>query len=539
MRERLLLNAGMLTMDPDRPRAAALVLVGDRIGYVGDVDGARAFAHPGATETDLGGAFVVPGFNEAHNHMIGFGLTLAQVDCRFPTVESIAEIQAAIGERAARTPTGAWVLARGYDDNKLAERRHPSRGDLDAVAPDHPVFLVNGSGHLAVANTAALRMAGITARTPDPQGGQVVHDETGEPTGLLLETAQELIRPHIPRPTGDDLVDALSLCGERYLAAGITSSQTAGVNSAAELTAHQVASLERGLPLRTSLMIGQPLLPRVAELGMRGGLGDHRLRVGPIKFFSDGSLIGRTAAVTEPFLEDPRPDNLGLEMMPQDELDAVVRQAHDAGYQVATHAIGDRAIGMVLDAYERALAAGPRPDHRHRIEHCGILRPDLIARLAAMGVLAVSQPIFIPEYGDGFLRHLGRDRCQLTYPFRSLLDGGVTLVFSSDCPVSAFEPLKGIQAAVEERTGSGSPYAPAEALTVEEAIRAYTVAGAHATFEEHQKGALKPGMLADLAVLAHDPATVPPSEIAAVPVLATIVGGETVYEAAMVGASSS
>jgi predicted amidohydrolase YtcJ len=277
-------------------------------------------------------------------------------------------------------------------------------------------------------------------------------------------------------------------------------------------------------------MIGRPLLPLVDDLGLMTGLGDHRLRIGPIKLFSDGSLIGRTAAVFEPFLEDPRPDNLGLEMMPQDELDAVVKQAHDAGFQVATHAIGDRAIHMVLTAYERALAANPRPDHRHRIEHCGICRPDLIERIARGGVLPVSQPIFIPEYGDGFLRHLGHERCQLTYPFKSFLDAGVNLVFSSDCPVSAFEPLKGIQAAVEEQTGSGQPYAPAEAISVEEAIRRYTVAGALASFEEHDKGSVAVGKLADFAVLERDPATVPPSEIANVRVLATIIGGETVYE---------
>jgi predicted amidohydrolase YtcJ len=297
------------------------------------------------------------------------------------------------------------------------------------------------------------------------------------------------------------------------------------------VAAYQVARDAGELMLRTNLMIRDNLLPHLAGLGLRGRFGDDRLRIGPVKLFSDGSLIGRTAAVFEPFLEDPRPDNLGLEMMPQEELDDVVWRAHSAGYQVATHAIGDRAIAMVLDAYERALDRLPRADHRHRIEHCGILRPELIRRLAALRALAVSQPIFVSDYGDGFRRHLGEERIRLTYPFRSLLDAGVTLVFSSDCPVSPFAPLKGMRDAVCERTGSGASYAPREALTVEEALRCYTVAGAYASFEEDRKGQIKPGMLADLAVLAQDPHEVEPAKLADIPVTLTMVGGRVIHEA--------
>ncbi len=531
MRERLFLNGDFRTMNHSAPVASAVVTADDRIVYVGDIVGARAYAHAGAEEIDLGGAFVAPGFIEAHNHMIGFGLTLGDIDARFPTVRSIADLCAAIGRRATETPSGSWILARGYDDNKLAERRHPTRQDLDAVAPSHPVFLVNGSGHMAVANSLALGLAKVGGSTASPQGGHIVLDDAGEPTGLLQETAQELVRRQIPKPTRDDMAHALRRCGQHYLAAGITSSHTAGVNGADEMAAHHLVTFDGSLPLRTYLMIGRPLLGLVEDLGLRTGLGDERLRIGPIKLFSDGSLIGRTAAVFEPFLEDPRPDNLGLEMMPQEELDETVRRAHDAGFQVATHAIGDRAIHMVLSAYERALAANPRPDHRHRIEHCGICRPELIERLARGRFLAVSQPIFVTEYGDGFLRHLGRERCALTYPFRSLLNAGVDLVFSSDCPVSAYEPLKGIQAAVTEQTGSGQPYTPAEAISVEEGIRLYTIAAARASFEETDKGSIEVGKLADFAILAHDPATVEPTRIADVQVLATVVGGATVYEA--------
>jgi predicted amidohydrolase YtcJ len=518
-------------MNPSVPRVDAVVTSGDWIVFAGSIEDARSIARPNAEEVDLAGAFMIPGFNEAHNHMIMTGLGLDRIDCTYPGVTSIAQIVELVRRKALDTPPGEWIRARGYDDNKLVEKRHPTRHDLDAVTPHHPVVLVNGSGHMCVANSFALRLAGINESTGDPQGGHIVHDGNGEPTGLLQETAQRLLEPHIPSTTIEDMVTALERVTSSYAAAGISSSTTAGINTEQEFAAHQLAT-ERGVNrLRTYMMIGQPMLDVVDALGVKTGFGDDRLRIGPAKFFADGSLIGRTAAVFEPFLNDPRDDNLGLEMMPQDELDRVVKQAHDAGFQVATHAIGDRGIDMVMTAYERALAENPRADARHRIEHCGICRPEFFGRLRENNFIAVSQPIFIPEYGDGFLRHLGEERAVLTYPFRTFLNAGVHLVFSSDCPVSAFEPLKGIQAAVEEKTGSGADYVPAEAIGVHEAIRLYTVEGAYASFEDDHKGMIAPGYLADFTILAHDPADGPVSEIARTPVLGTVIGGEFVYQA--------
>lgn len=522
-------NATVLTMNPEQPAAEAVVVDSGRIIFVGGNDEARDHARSGARAVDLAGQTLIPGFNEAHNHMISFGLGLAQIDTGYPTVRSVAAIRAAFAARARETAPDRWVRGRGYDDNKLDERRHPTRHDLGAAVPHGPAIVTNASGHLSVVNSRALALAGIGPNTPDPQGGQIVRDEHGEPTGLLLETAQGLVTAHIPEPTAAELHEAVRRCCEAYAAAGITSSQDASSISGEEIAAYQDARAAGDLLLRTNLMIRDNLLSHLAALGLRSGFGDDRLRIGPIKFFSDGSLIGRTAAVTEPFLADPRPDNLGLEMMPQDELDERVWRAHSAGFQVATHAIGDRAIGMVLDAYERALARLPRADHRHRIEHCGILRPDLIARLRTNGFIAVSQPVFVSEYGDGFLRHLGEERLRLTYPFATLLDAGVTLTFSSDCPVSAYQPLRGIRDAVCELTGSGAPYVPAEAIGVAEALHAYTVAGAYASFEEGIKGRIAPGMLADFAVLAKDPRTVEPTTLADIPVTMTIVGGEPIY----------
>ncbi|MHB8645865.1 MAG: amidohydrolase [Thermomicrobiales bacterium] len=530
LHDTLFLNGTVLTMNPVHPEAEAVLVRGDRIVAVGFADEMRALAAPGARIVDLAGRTLLPGFNEAHNHMLSFGLSLAQVDCRAPGCATIPELQQRVAARAAETPGGAWVLGCGYDDQSLAERRHPTRYDLDAVAPDHSVVITNASGHLCVANSRALALSGITGDTEPPEGGGIVRGADGNPTGLLLETAQELVTDLIPEPTEDELVEALGHCAERYLAAGITSSADANVHTNTQFRAFQRAAATGINPLRTTLMLREHLLPHLTETGIRTGFGSDRLRCGPIKLFIDGSLIGRTAAVTQPFLHDPDPHNLGLTMMSEEVFQGYVMDAHAAGWQIAVHAIGDRGIEMVLDAYERALTAHPRADHRHRIEHCGILRPDLIARIARLGVVVVTQPIFITEYGDSFIRHLGEERAALTYPFWSLLNAGIPMVFSSDCPVSAYEPLKSIQVSVTERTGSGAEYAPAEAINVHDALHAYTVAGAYATFEEHTKGSIAPGMLADFAVLDGDPRHTPPDALAAIPVAMTWIGGELMYE---------
>ncbi len=524
-------NGTILTMDPAQPTVEAFGVIDERIVATGSITDVEAALPRGYRRLDLAGATCLPGFNEAHNHMINFGIVLGQINCRYPAVRSIEEIVQRFAERASQTEPGHWIRGRGYDDNVLAEHRHPTRSDLDRASTVHPLVLTHSSGHMLVANSLALQLAGVTRETPDPPGGHIVRDEHGEPTGLLQENAMELVERVIPAPTLDDMVEALRRCNDAYVAAGITSSQDAGSDHPLQVEAYQRA-VERGvLKLRTSMMIRHQLLPHLLGLGIKQGFGDDRLRIGPVKLFADGSLIGRTAAVSRPFLNDPRPDNYGITIWTQEELDELVWQAHAAGFQVATHAIGDRAIEMVLDAYERALARLPRPDHRHRIEHCGVLRPDLIDRIARLGVLVVSQPIFIAEYGDGFIRHLGLERIQLTYPFRSLLDAGIRLVFSTDCPVSAYQPLRCIQAAVLERTASGRSYALEEAITVEEALPLYTVNGAYATFEEHRKGMLRPGMLADFVVLERDPRTADPEELAELRVLRTVIGGKTVYEA--------
>jgi hypothetical protein len=394
------------------------------------------------------------------------------------------------------------------------------------------VRIRNASGHMCVVNSTALDLAGITRDTEPPFGGAIHIDaSTNEPSGLLQEKAQQLLPRNVGAEEPEALRAALEVGSRAYLAAGVTSSQEAGIFHRNEFQVIQEAWANQRLPLRTYLMLRVQFLDAMEQMGLYTGFGDDRLRIGGLKLLVDGSLIGRTAYVSQPFLEDPRPDNTGLPMYTQAELDELIWRAHSRGWQVAIHAIGDRGIEMCLDGYESALARQPRTDHRHRLEHCGINRPDLIQRMRQLGVIPVGQPPFIIEFGDGFLRHLGRERTQLTYPLRSFLNAGVPVAGSSDSPVSDYRPLFGIRAAVEQRTISGQDYAPGERLSVEEAIALYTRSAAFASFDEQRKGTLSPGKLADLVVLERDPRSVEPAAIDEIRVLATFLGGQSVYEA--------
>jgi predicted amidohydrolase YtcJ len=385
---------------------------------------------------------------------------------------------------------------------------------------------------MCVVNSKALQLARITRATEAPFGGAIhIDTERNEPSGLLQESAQQLLSRTYGAQDKAELRRALDIGSKAYLEAGVTSSQEAGIFHPNEFSVVQEAWQNHRLALRTYLMLRIPFLDAMEHMGIFTGFGDDRLKLGALKLLSDGSLIGRTAAVTQPFLEDPRPDNCGLPSWTQEELDELIWRGHSHGWQVAIHAIGDKAIEMCLDGFLKALQRMPRADHRHRLEHCGILRPDLIRRIKQMGVVPVGQPPFIIEFGDGFLTHLGFQRAQLTYPLRSFLDAEVPLAASSDSPVSDYRPLFGIQAAVDQRTASGQDYAPAERLTPEEAIALYTRAGAYASFDEDRKGTLASGKLADMVVLAADPRAVAPREIGQIRVLSTLIDGEMVYEA--------
>ena len=537
MTDLALVNANVLTMDPSRPRASAVAVAGGRIAALDEV-------RPGSGHVvDLGGATVLPGFNDAHNHMIGFGMSLAEVKLSTPPVGSLDELYAAIARRAETTAPGEWVIGAGYDQNKLGG--HPHRDALDRAAPGRRVWLRHTSGHMCVVNSPVLAALGIDAAAIEVPGGRVAADSGGRPTGLLEERAQLLVGSLVyPYPLAE-LTDAIARAAEVYLKEGVTSCTEAGIgggwvaHSPAELAAYAAARGQGRLAVRVELMTAREVLHPLGahpddnlvaglDLGITTGFGDDWLRLGAVKIFADGSLVGRTAAVHDPYEGS---EGSGYLQADADELTGAIIAAHRSGWQVATHAIGDLAIDLVLDAYARAQAEYPRRDPRHRIEHFAVVQPGQVARAAALGVIAVPQGRFATELGDGMLAAVGPGRHGWLYRQRSLLDAGMVLPGSSDRPVVAGAPLLGLADMVNRRAASGAPFNPGEAVSAEEAVRAWTWGSAYASRQEHVKGSIAPGMLADLVVLSEDPTAVSPDRIAGLEVLATIVGGQCRYDA--------
>jgi predicted amidohydrolase YtcJ len=532
----LLVNANVLTMDPGRPRARSVAVAGGRIVALDADPGDR----PGGEVIDLHGATLLPGFHDAHNHMAWFGLTLTEVDLR---LTSLADLYAAVASRAEQTSPGGWVVGSGYDQNKIGA--HPNRDALDRVAPGRRVWLRHTSGHMCVVNSQVLADLGMDAGPVEVPGGKVATDEAGRPTGLLEERAQELVGRLVhPYPLAV-ITDAIDRAGAQYLREGITSCTEAGIaggwigHTPVELAAYQAARDEGRLRVRVDLMIVSDALHPLAahpddglelglDLGIRTGFGDDWLRIGAMKVFTDGSLVGRTAA-----MHDDYAGTLGNHGYLQGEaadIQATIIAAHRSGWQVAAHAIGDRAIDVVLDGYDQALTRWPRPQARHRIEHFAASRPDQVARAARLGVVAVPQGRFATELGDGMLAAMTPERHDWLYRQRSLLAAGMTLPGSSDRPVVTGAPLLGIHDMVNRRTAAGAAFNSAEAITVMAALRAYTSGSAYASHAEHLKGTLAPGMLADMVVLSEDPTAVSPASIAGIGVLATFVDGRCRYD---------
>jgi predicted amidohydrolase YtcJ len=421
------------------------------------------------------------------------------------------------------------LLARGYDDSRLDVRRHPTREELDAATGGRPAFLTRTCGHLGVANSAALARAGITRDTPDPDGGQIDRDEHGEPTGLLRETAMRLVYDQLPPRTRAELKDALRAAGERFLASGITSVGEASIRTSDEFAAYQELAAEGELPVRVfTMMLIDDTLDALAGLGMRTGWGDAWLRIGPAKLFQDGSGGGRTAAMTTDYVNDP--GNRGITIYDQEGLDARFGRAHEADFQLTAHAIGDLAITMILDAFENVLTQRPKTDHRFRIEHCGMCTPEIIDRMARMEIIAVPQPNFIFELGDSYIRNFSEEQLACSYPNRTWFDRGILAVGSSDVPVVDCNVLRNLCSAVTRLTATGQRMGPAQGVTIDEALRMFTLHGAIASFEEEIKGTIAPGKLADLVVLSGDPRAVPAEDLPSLAVEMTVVDGRVAYE---------
>ncbi|MFF3285857.1 amidohydrolase [Streptomyces sp. NPDC003023] len=536
-------NALIRTVDDHHPRARTLgVLAGRIVGLDETVENL-----PARTVLDCGGAVVVPGFGDAHNHMAWFGQSLGELDLSAAT--TLSQVYDAVARRAAGLPADAWIVGSGYDDTVMGG--HPHRAELDRAAGGRPVWLKHRSGHMCVANSEVLRRAGVLGESADaPEGGVVVRDADGAPTGLLQERAQALVTALVmPYPVAE-LADAVGRASEVYAAEGLTHVVEAGIGlgligrSPVEAAAYQLARERGTLRTRVELMVAADNLHALRahpddgittgiDLGLRSGFGDDRLRLGPMKIWLDGSLIGRTAAVSEPFCGHDHAS--GVYQNDPDEMRRLVVEAHRAGWRVAAHAIGDSAVDLALDAFAEAQRVAPRPDVRHRIEHSAVVRPDHLDRYARLGVVPVPQPRFLYEVGDSMAEGLGPERTRWMYRHRSFLDRGVRVPGSSDRPVAPGAPLLGMQSMVDRLSRAGTVLAPDERVSAEQALRAYTIDAAWASHDEDRRGSISPGKHADFVILSDDPVSVDSHRIGAIDVLATFVAGECVHGADALG----
>ncbi len=493
----------------------------------------EALVGPDTKRVDLRGRLAVPGLNDAHQHIMSFGMGLSEVRLKGSDIRTIDDVLGAIKEGVDKAEPGEWVLGRGYDQFELDVKRHPLREEIDLVAPNNPVYIVRTCGHMGVANSKALAAAGIDEATPQPPGGHI-ESQNGKLTGLLQETARNKLYEAMPDYTVDQLAAGLLAGQSHNLSLGFTSVTDPAVGLK---QGHDDFKAFRQVRRADELKVRMHLMPlggqsgwdqEFFDLGLMTGDGDEVLRIGPMKLFADGSAGGKTAAMTYAYKDTS--DNFGIMIYPDDEMFAYVADYHARGYQIATHAIGDKAIEQVIAAYETAMGNNPDPNRRHRIEHCGFLRPDQTARMKRLGILPAPQSIFMYEFGDLYVDVLGEEAAAGAYPYRTWFDEGLYPSASSDAPVSSPDPFENIYSMVTRRTKKGTELGPDQRLSVAEAISAYTHNSAYGSFEEELKGRLIPGQLADIAVFDRDIFEVEASEILEAKTDLTVVGGTIEYD---------
>jgi predicted amidohydrolase YtcJ len=514
----VILNADVVTVNPRCPRAQAVAVKDGKIVAVGSNNEISRYVDSQAKVVDAEGRTVVPGFVDCHIHMTDFGHQQQVLNLR--NIRSIKEMKDKIREYALKTSGVSWILGGRWDHERFVEKRYPTRWDLDEAVSDRPVFLIRVCGHVGVVNTKALQLAGITRETVVCGGKVDLDKESGEPNGILRENALDLVWRVVPKPTAAELEEACLKACRKAVEEGLTGVHWI-VDSAEELRVIQKLHKEGKLPLRVYLGIPDKLLDKAVGLGLTTGFGNDMLKLGFVKVFADGSLGARTAALKEPYSD--KPETSGMLLLSQRKLNKLVLKAHKAGWQVAVHAIGDRATEAALKAFSKALRTLPRENSRHRIEHCSVLNPRLVQWMKRLNLIASVQPHFIVS-DFWVVERVGAERARWVYPFKTLMNEGVVVAAGSDCPVEPISPLLGIWAAVARKTFKE------ESLTVEEALKTYTLNAAYASFDEALKGTIEVGKFADITILSENIFEIPPERIKDVEVEMTIVGGKIVYK---------
>ena len=518
--------------------AQAFVTENGCFTYVGSNEGALALWQEGDGRVDLAGAFVCPGFNDSHMHLLNYGQSLRIAPLHRHTHSLADLLQCLRNHRNTQGLRGGWLMGRGWNQDYFTDaHRMPTRHDLDRVAEDIPICAVRACGHALVLNTKALDLLNITSATPQPDGGQIVMEE-GRPNGILFDNARDLVYPAIPAPSTEELKDMIRRACASLNAYGVTSCQSDDYCVFPNVSWRQINEAFRELEETGELTVRVyeqsnfttlDALRDFVEAGNNTGTGTDFFRIGPLKMLGDGALGARTAYLSRPYADAPQ--TRGLSVFTQEEFDTMIGYANAHNMQVAVHAIGDGCLDMVLSALEKALTAHPRLDHRHGIVHCQITRPDQLEQMAGMGLHIYAQSIFL-DYDIHIVE--ARAGCELSsssYCWKTLMDKGCTVSNGTDCPVELPDALAGIQCAVTRSTldGSCGPYLPGQAFSLRKALDSYTSAGARASFEEDRKGRIHPGMLADFTVLGQNPFETDAAEIKNIPVLATYLGGTPVY----------
>jgi predicted amidohydrolase YtcJ len=527
----VIVNANVHTLDRTRPLVEAVAVFGNRIAAVGTSAEIRKLAGATTRIIDAGGALVLPGFNDAHVHFIDGGSHLASVQLR--DAANPQEFAERIRQFAAKTPKGRWITGGDWDHERWPGAPLPTKELIDKFTPDHPVFVNRLDGHMSLANSAALKLAGVTRETKDPDGGLIVRDpQTGEPTGVLKDAAMSFVYAKIPDASFDEKLEAARAATEHAASLGVTSVQDMSTGS--DVGVLQTLAARGELKTRIYAVSPLPQWERLSRTGMRAVFGSDMLRVGGLKGFADGSLGSTTALFFEPYNDAPATRGLPSdEMFPEGEMLKRVEGADRSGLQVMIHAIGDSANDQILSIYERVAKSNGARDRRFRIEHAQHIRAQDIARFGRGGVIASMQPYHAIDDGRWAEKRIGHERARTTYAFRSLLDAGAHLAFGTDWYVAPLNPMFGIYAATTRRTLDGKNpqgWIPEQKITVAEAVSAYTVGSAYAEFAEHTKGTLTPGKLADIVILSQDIFRINPVEIERTKVRLTIMDGKVVYE---------
>jgi len=509
----ILKNANVITMDPRQPTAELVAIKGDSILLVADEEEVESVTGAGTKTIDCQGKTVVPGFNDAHCHFFSFLRKLLSIDLSPPSVSSISDIKEALRHRAQNTPLNRWLTGTGYNEFYLAEERHPTRWDIDEVAPHHPVVLAHHSLHACVLNSLALSLAGVTKETPSPPGGLIDRDpDTGELSGLLHEMLGYIREEVMPPLSDEELTEGTALANQHYLSCGITSLQEATVvnDFSRWQTLHGLKDNGK-LKSRVYMMFGAGVMSQFQEAGVALGSGDSQLRLGGVKI-----IVGETTG-------EPYP--------PQNELNQQVFNAHQAGFQLAIHATRPSTLEAAIIALEYANNHLSQTGRRHRIEHCSVCPPHLLERLSKLQAVIVVQPPFVHYGGERYLATMPASQLQWLYRYKSFLNSGLIVAASSDSPIVPDNPLAGIYAAVTRRTESGQPLLLQECVSAEQALAMYTINGAYASFEEERKGSITPGKLADMVILSDDPVKSLPEKVKDIKVEMTIIDGKVVREA--------